>query len=222
MTLRKCLYQFWTFDDDSSMFAEIHQCGPMSNVEVVVPDVKEAEMALAMMNKQATAYFVFYLKDLLVDQEVIEALCNGFEPTLVHEIGQCKWDLDAKTITTPQDLAEGEGDEAKKEAWYIDAVSAQLSGAKKKKGKRNSYAAPKALFDLDDKPSIKTINKRNDGNYECFEADETLQLRVGKKHQKEANTVEDEDSDSDIVEMSGNKKTGLRRLTPRLISRAPI
>ena len=80
--------------------------------------------------------------------------------------------------------------------------------AKKKKGKRNSYGATKALFDLDDEPSIKTINQRNDGDYECFEADETLQLGVGKKQQKEANTVEDEDSDSDIVEMSGNENNG--------------
>ncbi len=51
MTLRECLYQFWTFEDGSSMFAEIHQCGPMSMVEVVVSDTPEAEKVLSMMNK---------------------------------------------------------------------------------------------------------------------------------------------------------------------------
>ena len=77
-----------------------------------------------------------------------------------------------------------------------------------KKGKRNSYAAPKSLFDLDDKPSIKTINQKNDAHYECYEAEETLQLGVGKKQQNGAITVEDVDSDSEGVDMSGNEEHG--------------
>ena len=80
-------------ENDSSLFEEIHQAGPMGNVEAVISHTPEAEQMIVMMNKYFACYFMSYLKDLKADEAFIKTITGrGLAPTLLHEVQDCKWD----------------------------------------------------------------------------------------------------------------------------------
>jgi hypothetical protein len=195
MTLRDCLYNFWKMENGSSLFGEIHQAGPMGNVEVVIPNTKEAEDMLVMMNKHFACYFVNYLKDLKVDEDFIQTIAGrGLELTLLHEVNDCKWDSEKKELLTPEDIAGGEEDELEEETWYVDHV-AKFMENNKQANKKKQYAAPEALFNLDDEHSCKTINQKNDKEYEWVDGEDVLQLGRNKEEENAMDLTEDDGND---------------------------
>ena len=57
--------------DGHSLFAEIHEADVGSLVEVVVPNIPEAEDQLLMMNKQIAVYVKEHGKDLGIDEQFL-------------------------------------------------------------------------------------------------------------------------------------------------------
>ena len=150
MTLRDCLYNFWRMENGSSLFGEIHQAGPMGNAQVAIPYPPEAEQVLEIMNKHLACYFVNYLKDLKVDDNFIKEIAGrGLDPTLLHEVQECKWDPIKKALLTPEDIV-GEEDKIEEEIWHVDHVAKFMENNKQSR-KNKKYAAPDVLFNLDDK-----------------------------------------------------------------------
>jgi len=159
---------------------------------------------LVMMNKHFACYFVNYLKELKVDEDFINAIAGkGLDPTLTHEVQDCTWDSTKKELLTPEEIAGGEEDEIEEEVWYVDHVAKFMENSKQA-SKKKKYAAPEALFNLDDEHSYKTINQKNDKECEWVEGDDVLQL--GKmKADDNAIELKDEESEDEVSAMTNKK-----------------
>jgi hypothetical protein len=75
------------------------------------------------------------------------------------EIGECKWESDTATLTTPQDLKKKATDNFTLASWYKDAFADLGIG---EKGKRNLPPPPENLLKLDKERSVFMIHKRNE------------------------------------------------------------
>ena len=122
---------------------------------------------------------------------------------LLCEVQDSKWDSIKKELLTPDDIAGGEEDEIEEEVWYVDHVTKFMENSKQA-SKKKKYAAPEALFNLDDKHSCKTINQKNDKKYEWVEGDDVLQLGK-KKADDNGIELEDEESDDEVSAMTNEK-----------------
>ena len=56
MSLRHVLYHHMKLSEGYSLLAEVHQESELDSVDIVVPDIPEAEAMVAMMNKQISVY----------------------------------------------------------------------------------------------------------------------------------------------------------------------
>ena len=61
MTLRQILYSKICLSNGYNLFEEIHQADPMCPMDVVVPNIEEAERMMLMMQKNTAAFLNFYL-----------------------------------------------------------------------------------------------------------------------------------------------------------------
>ena len=210
MSLRFVIYTYFKMEDGHSLVAEIHQRGPMGAVEVVVPNTPAAEHMVVMMNKQMGAYIFYYLTTVaMLPESFVQALINkSVDPGLLHNIKDCEWDKEKRIITTAQELAEDKKQkEYSKATWYQDAVSKYSgSGNDKKKGGQSNYAAPEAMYNLDEEKSVKTIHQRNDGRtYAGTEGAPVIDLNKkfgGDKEEVEVDNEADEDDMSAISQLS--------------------
>ena len=90
MSLRHFLYKYVKMDDGHSLIAKAHQRGHIGSVDIVIPNTPEAEIMVAMMNKQLPAYLTFYLNNLGMDKDFIrKLLTRACCPELMHEIYSC-------------------------------------------------------------------------------------------------------------------------------------
>ena len=147
--------------DGTSLIAEVHQWGPMGTVDVIVPNILEAEAMILMMNRQFPAFCLHYLlakgmEESFVRTLISEACC----PTLVGEISKCTWDGEKMTISTAAQAAEeARLLEMEKAAWYKDEFSSNtIANVRKVK----TYADAEALYTLDGARSVTTLHARND------------------------------------------------------------
>ena len=63
MLLRHVMYHHMKLDEGYYLIAEVHQESELDSVDIVVPDIPEAEAMVAMMNKQISVYLSKYLVD---------------------------------------------------------------------------------------------------------------------------------------------------------------
>ena len=86
----------------------------------------------------------------------------------------------------------------------------------KQASKKKKYAAPEALFNLDNEHSYKTINQKNDKEYEWVEGDDVLQL--GKK-EVDDNAIElkDEESNDEVSAMTNEKDSPSKTAQGKLV-----
>eukprot|EP00956_Cyclotella_meneghiniana_P041431 scaffold226801_cov23-Cyclotella_meneghiniana.AAC.1 len=94
MTLRQILYSEIRLSDGYNLFEEVHQAEPMCPVDVVVPNIEEAERMMLMMQKNTAAFLKFYLGlRSKIPMDTIDAvLGKTMDPTLMSEIEKCSWD----------------------------------------------------------------------------------------------------------------------------------
>ena len=75
-------------DEVYSLIAEVHQESELDSVDIVVPDIPEAEAMVAMMNKQLSVYLSNYLVDAGMGKVFVNALIQGeICPALNHATG---------------------------------------------------------------------------------------------------------------------------------------
>ena len=161
ISLRQVLLFKFKLADGTSLIAEVHQRGPMGAVDVIVPNIPEAEAMLLMMNRHFPAFCLHYLVEKgMAKKLVMDLLRESCCPTLVGSIKECKWESATKTITT---AAQAEEDarlrEMENASWYRDEFGTNMLGKLKHK---KSYADAEALYALDGDRSVKTLHARND------------------------------------------------------------
>ena len=101
VSLRFCLLSLFKLEDKSPLIAEVHQLAPGDSIQVVHPNIPEAESLLVNLQKHAGGFIFYDLTDAGVDDSFIKAVLRKFvDPMLVHEVDQCHWDSATRTITT--------------------------------------------------------------------------------------------------------------------------
>ncbi len=161
MTMRQVLLKKFKLADGTSLIAEFHQRGTMGMVDVIVPNILEAELMILMMNRNFPAFCCHYLTGEGLDEKFVKALLKeACCPILVNQIKECTWDVEKKLIITATQAAEeARLQELENAAWYKDELGKTLvSNVKKLK----SYADAEALYTLNSKRSIKTLHACND------------------------------------------------------------
>ena len=196
MSLRYVLYRFIKLADSHSLFGEVHQETPISSVDVVIPNTPEAETLLLMMKKNIGAFLHFHLKELGLDGSFITDLLRAsVDPSLLHEIPKCSWEEKGRILTTPTDEKEEKRRSMENAAWYKDDFAALTVGKGKKKGRKQDYANPEVMYDLDGAQSVNTIHNRPGQGYTGSPGAATLNLGGGSSNRNGEVNVEVADSD---------------------------
>lgn len=189
VSLRYCLLSLFKLKDKSPLIAEVHQLAPGDSIQVVHPNIPEAEAVLLNMQKHVGGFIYCDLLDAGIEESFVKAMLRKFvDPMLVHEVDQCSWDSSTRTITTPAKLEEdGAGKGVEEMPWYKDIVKQyEELQVETSKGKKQ-YAAQHALFDLVGVLSVKTMHERNDNVVNLEEMEE--ELDEGTEGQSKPNTT---------------------------------
>ena len=193
ISLRDVLLRKFKLADGTSLIAEVHQRGPMGSVDVIVPNIPEAEAMILMMNRHFPAFCWHYLTDNGMEVDFVNKLLHeSCCPTLVSEIKKCTWDPKLCSISTAAQVAEeARLREMENAAWYKDEFRSMVAGVKKVK----SYADAEALYTLDGARSITTLHARNDNR------------AAAAKKRKGNEMVDMTHTDSDLSASSTDKGT---------------
>ena len=133
----------------------------MGGVEAVVPNTEEADMVVAMINKNVVAYLSNYLVDAgMPTYFVIALLKSSCDPSLFHNVKKCTWDKETKVLTTPEDKEKAKEEEMQKAAWYKDEFGDFMEFAQKQKEGGQNHVDPEHIYDLDGTHSVKSIRER--------------------------------------------------------------
>lgn len=74
VSLHQVLLLKFKLADGTSLIAEVHQRGPMGTVDVIVPNIPEAEAMLLMMNQHFPAFCLHYLTEKGMDKKFVMEL----------------------------------------------------------------------------------------------------------------------------------------------------
>jgi hypothetical protein len=149
------LLNFINMSDGCAAIAEAHQQDLSMPMHLVVPNTPEAERLIGTMNKNLPAFLFHTLKEQgLPDKFIDELLQKSCEATMLADMHRCKWVASARTLITQDKLTQVEKTKAFEGAtWFRDEF-----GLLGQKARNNRYAAPEALFYLDDAGSRKIIH----------------------------------------------------------------
>ena len=181
VSLRAILYTQFKTGDGLPLFYELHQGEPMGAVDVVVGSYEQAEKMVLMINKNSAAFSQYFLTTVAaMDVEFVKSVVVGcFDPMLVRDIDNCKWDAETRVLTTPQDEENEKLAAMESAAWYKDAFGDNVFDmSKKDKAKKLSASE---LEDLHVEHSVNTAGKKP-GHYEGSPRADTFV--VGKKKRK--------------------------------------
>lgn len=170
---RFCLLHLLKLKDGGSAVAEVHQAAPGDVVNIVHPNIPEAEAIVTNLGKHPAGFLWHFLTDCGVDKTFVSKLLQEFvDPALVHEIEACKWDAKHCTILTPQEVEdEAHGEQLVSQSWFRDIVrqhECNTNGPKKSK----NYANAANLYNIDEEKSVKTMHERHDGIDNAAEYDD--------------------------------------------------
>lgn len=165
VSLRSILYTMMKTPDGLPLFCEIHQGEPMGAVDVVVGSYEQAEKMVLMMNKNSAAYCYYYLTTVAeMDIDFVASVVKGcFDPLLVCDIDNCKWEEESRVLTTPQDEENEKLAAMESAAWYKDAFGDNVFDLRKKEKAKKLSASE--MEDLHAEHSVKTVGK-TPGRYE--------------------------------------------------------
>lgn len=205
-SLRYALMNFVKMSDGRPAIAEAHQSSISKPTHLVVPNTPEAERMIGMMNKNLPAYLYHTLIDYDLPADFVEDLLkNSCEATMLAERHRCKWDPTTKTLTTAEDSIQAErAKDFEGAAWFRDEF-----GLLGKNSARNQtrFAAPEALFDLDDVGSRKTIHDRHKKVQIAEGADTVMGTPPRKNNARSMVDMTGDDEDSASSTSSGSEGT---------------
>ena len=194
-SLRGALYTV-KMTDGRTLFAELHQAGAMACVDVVIGKTSEAEEMVEMMNKNVAAYLSNYLAEAKLPPALIKRLLEvSVDPTLLLDVGNCKWDSKTRTLTTPNDAENEESLALEKAAWYNNDFGIKMGKtlAEEARKKQSQLMNPEDIYQIDkDDHTYHTLNERA-GTYDGSPGAVRLNLGEGR----EENDVEILDADDD-------------------------
>ena len=127
-SLRGALYTV-KLSDGRILFAEMYQARAMAHMDIVIIKTKEAVQMVEMMNKNTAAYLSNYLVKAGLSLALVRRLLEipVVDPTMVLDIGNCKWEAKTKTLTTPSDAANEARLVLKQVAWYNNDFGMKLA-----------------------------------------------------------------------------------------------
>ena len=80
-----------------------------------------------MMNTNVAAYLMNYLVDSGLPIVLVKRLLTAsVDPILVLDVGNCTWDKETKTLTTPNDDKNDANLELEKAAWYTNGFGMKM------------------------------------------------------------------------------------------------
>ncbi len=202
--------------DGTPLVAELHQCGPQSPVDMVIPNSSEAEACFEMFNKQPAGYLYHVLPTFRATETFTKSLLRqSMDAGLVTKAPKCVYDAVTQTLLTPRDAQqESVLSDVHSLPFFqdIDAIKRAASGGKK--GKKE-HTAPEMCFQLGSACSIQTVHGANNGKYTKV-AKPGIDLGLGNKASAANNsnaeqpaikidsTVDDTSSDEESEEGSDN------------------
>ena len=77
MSLHHMLYHHIKLAEGYYLIAEVHQHSELDSVDIVVPDIPEAEAMIVMMNKQLSVYLSKYVVEYGMGNVFVNALIQG-------------------------------------------------------------------------------------------------------------------------------------------------
>ena len=198
MCLRTVMYSKLKLGDGHPLLAEIHQKQAMGDVEAVVPDIEEAEMKVAMINKNVVAYLSNYLVDVGMPADfVTELLKASCDPSLFHNVRQCTWDKETKVLTTPEDEEKAKEEAMQKAAWYKDDFGSFMDITQQQKGGGLNHVDPEHIYDLDGTHSVKSIRERPGKGNKYGGSPGAPAFKVGRDKTTQQDGIDDDNSDEE-------------------------
>ena len=175
VSLRWLLYKELQMEDGYGLFEEIHQAAPMGAVDVAVPNCEEAERLMLMIQRNAAAFFTYYLQSFteLPHDLICEVISKSMDPMLVAEVKNCVWDEQTRTLTTPADAEEEKKKKMEEAAWYSDVFGDNMLDMSRQE--KASFAQKEALEELHCDHSYKSIHQKK-GNYVGSPGAESFQV----------------------------------------------
>lgn len=172
------------------------------------PNIPEAESLLANLAKHPAGFLWHFLKDKGVDEGLIQSLIDEYcDPSYVHEIDNCVWDPEQKSILTPEEAEEDtRGEQLVEQSWFGDIVRQYEEQAHHNNKKSRNYANAAKLYNIDEDKSVKTIHERNDGVENMEELDDDSVEKINKP--TTANTTYTETSSEDAALTAAREQGG--------------
>ncbi len=214
--MRQVLLKKFKLTDGTSLITEVHQRGPIGLVDVIVPNILEADSMILMMNRNFPAFCYHYLTGEGLDEKFVKALLKeACCPTLVNQIKECTWDAEKKLIITATQAAEeARLQELENAACYNDEFGKTLVDNVKK---LRTYADAKALYTLDGKCSIKTLQARNDPVEGAAKKQKGEAIKVNSSDlELSLSSAEREILDNDILMDSASERASKTPMEKRL------
>ncbi len=154
LTLQDLLYRI-TLENKAPLFLQLSQ-RLSGEIDAVIPNMAEAELMAEQMNVQIAAWCHFYWKDTNLGAEKFYCKLSdrAFSQVLLHEIGDCTWDLALKAVTSPSAQSEMLAiAEFEQQDWV--KLLTQDSGDQRPK---RVHVNPNAAFPFQDNFSVGTIH----------------------------------------------------------------
>jgi hypothetical protein len=132
LMLRTVLLNYLKMKDGYPMIMEVHQEDLCKPTHVIVPQTKEEERMIGMVNKNLPAFLYHMLLELDFTEDIVKSLHKkACEASLVADILNCKWQSDVRVLEM---LAEERQEKAKKAlesaAWFKDEFGLLKKGPK--------------------------------------------------------------------------------------------
>jgi hypothetical protein len=208
VTLRHLLYKYVFMSDGHTLFVELHHRSTISDVEVIIPNTREAKEMLEEMNKNSAAWLFYYLQEHNIPADFLTTVLRGsMDPLLCQQINKCKWETSTKKLILPQDKEAAALKELSKAAWYKD----EFGGATRKQ-KEEEFADEDFMYDQDAEKSVKTIHEKK-GNSKVYKGSpDAPTFSVGRPNEIPAG----EEAGDDVSEISAMSRDDLVKLCKSL------
>ncbi len=101
LMLRTVLFNYLKMKDGYPLIAEVHRENLCKPTHVIIPQTKEAERMIGMMNRNLPVFLYHMLLELDFTEDIVKSLLKkSCEASLVADILNCKWQSDVRALTT--------------------------------------------------------------------------------------------------------------------------
>ncbi len=167
LSLQQTLMKYLKLHNGTLMYAKVHQQGPQSPVDMVIPNTSAAEERFEMFNKQSAGYLYHVLPTFGASSLFAKTiLCQSMEAGLATETPLCTYDPEIQIRMTPPDaVQDGILSDVCSLPFFQDVLAEKQAADATKKGKKKKHTAPDMCFQLGSACSVQTVHGSDDGKY---------------------------------------------------------